>query len=413
MKQNNRYPWILVALLWGVALLNYLDRQMLSTMKAVIQQDIPQLQSAALFGQLMAVFLWVYAIASPFAGFFADRFNRKWVITGSLLVWSAVTVLMGLSHTFTQLYLLRAVMGLSEALYLPAALSLIAEVHTGKTRSLAVGLHMAGLYAGQALGGFGAMFSLEWSWKTTFLLMGGIGVCYAVLLSVFLRNDQKITARNTGSLVSFRTGWTNLKQLFANPYFLVMICCFAAPSLPGWGVKNWLPELFSENLKVGMQVAGPLSTITIAASSFAGVLLGGKLSDYWVQRKIRARIYVSASGLVLMIPALWLLGSASSLSMIITAASVFGIGFGCFDANNMPILCQIVPEGSRATAYGIMNMAGVSAGALVTAWLGRSTDAGKLGSDFSLMAVIVAAVVLLQLLTLYPRQFSPDDKKDL
>jgi len=155
-KLEKIYPWIVVALLWVVALLNYMDRQMLSTMREYIAMDIAELQSAEAFGVLMGIFLWIYAIVSPFAGTVADRLSRKWLIVGSLAVWSAVTLLMGYCTTFTQLKWLRGLMGISEALYIPSSLSRIADYHSGKSRSLAVGIHMTGLYLGQALGGFGA-----------------------------------------------------------------------------------------------------------------------------------------------------------------------------------------------------------------------------------------------------------------
>ena len=180
-KLEKIYPWIVVALLWVVALLNYMDRQMLSTMREYIAMDIAQLQQAEAFGVLMAIFLWIYAIVSPFAGTVADRLSRKWLIVGSLAVWSAVTLLMGYCTTFSQLKWLRGLMGVSEALYIPSSLSLIADYHTGKSRSLAVGIHMTGLYLGQALGGFGANLAAALTWQQTFHwfgIIGIVGVCH-------------------------------------------------------------------------------------------------------------------------------------------------------------------------------------------------------------------------------------------
>jgi len=153
--QSRRSLWTVVILLWPVALLNYLDRQMLATMGLSIKADITELQSAEAFGRLMAIFLWVYAFCSPLGGALADRLNRKWLIVASLGIWSGVTLLMGCAGTYGELYALRAVMGVSEAFYMPAGLALIAEVHRGPTRSLAVGIHMSGIYMGQALGGMG------------------------------------------------------------------------------------------------------------------------------------------------------------------------------------------------------------------------------------------------------------------
>ena len=168
MKEKRYYPWLVVALLWVVALLNYMDRQMLSTMQEAMKVDIAELNRAEAFGALMAVFLWIYGIVSPFAGIVADRVSRKWLVVGSLFVWSAVTFLMGYAENFQQLYWLRALMGISEALYIPSALSLIADWHEGRSRSLAIGLHMTGLYVGQAVGGFGATLAAMLSWQSAF-----------------------------------------------------------------------------------------------------------------------------------------------------------------------------------------------------------------------------------------------------
>jgi ACS family D-galactonate transporter-like MFS transporter len=419
MIQNKKYPWIVVALLWVVALLNYMDRQMLSTMKPSMQIDIQELQSATNFGYLMAIFLWIYGFMSPVSGMIADRLNRKWLIVGSLFVWSAITFAMGFAQTFDQLYWLRALMGISEALYIPAGLSLIADYHSSKTRSLAVGIHMTGLYMGQALGGFGATIAAEFSWQNAFISFGLIGVVYSVVLILFLR-EKKAGGAATETLASEAAASTahlnsaaksfnreslfkGLATLFSNISFWVILFYFAVPSLPGWGVKNWLPTLFSENLGIEMSQAGPLSTITIAASSFLGVIFGGILSDKWVQKNIRGRVYTSAIGLAMTIPALLLIGLGSSMIHLVGAVFFFGFGYGMFDANNMPILCQFISSKHRATAYGLMNMTGVFAGAFITNVLGKSSDAGSLGKDFAMMAIVVVAALVLQLTVLRPK----------
>lgn len=403
------YPWVVVALLWGVALLNYMDRQMLSTMKESMQLDISELQTAENFGRLMAVFLWIYGLMSPFAGAIADRVNRKWLIVISLFVWSAVTYGMGYANTFTEIYWLRALMGVSEALYIPAGLSLIADWHSDKSRSLAVGIHMTGLYTGQAIGGFGATVAASYTWHTAFHWFGLIGIAYALLLVLCLRenpNHNVVKPSVETNKVEKESILKGFSALFSTVAFWIILFYFAAPSLPGWAIKNWLPTLFSENLNLPMAEAGPMSTITIALSSFCGVVAGGILSDRWVQRNIRGRIYISAIGLGLTIPALFLLGFGHNTIGVISAGMLFGIGFGIFDANNMPILCQFVSPKYRATAYGIMNMTGVFAGAMVTNILGKWSDDGNLGLGFALLSVVVAVAIALQLLFLKPKQES-------
>ncbi|CAN5405123.1 MFS transporter [soil metagenome] len=398
------YPWLVVALLWVVALLNYMDRQMLSTMKPTMEVDIHELQSATNFGYLMAVFLWIYGFMSPVSGIIADRLNRKWLIVGSLFVWSGVTFAMGYAQTFHQLYWLRAIMGVSEALYIPAALSLIADYHSDKTRSLAIGIHMTGLYVGQAIGGFGATMAATFSWQQTFHSFGLVGIAYSIVLMLFLREKRNEVVSDPGKAESKKVPLLKgLAVLFTNVSFWVILFYFAIPSLPGWGVKNWLPTLFAENLHIDMAKAGPMSTITIAASSFLGVIFGGILSDKWVQKNLRGRIYTSAIGLALTIPALILIGFGHSIFNVVGAAFCFGFGYGMFDANNMPILCQFVSSKYRATAYGLMNMVGVFAGAFVTDLLGKSTDAGNLGKSFAMMGGVVVVALIIQLSILRPK----------
>ena len=420
LKTSKAYPWIVVGLLWVVALLNYMDRQMLSTMREAMQIDIAELESAVNFGRLMAIFLWIYGCISPFAGAIADRISRKWLIIGSLAVWSGVTLAMGFCTTYNQIYVLRAIMGISEALYIPAGLSLIADYFTGSSRSLAVGIHMTGLYLGQAVGGFGATIAAAFSWQQTFLCFGIVGVAYAALLCILLE-DRRSERLNNGvednaameacdSAAGAATAqkpaaeplWKSFALIFSNISFWTILFFFATSSLPGWSTKNWLPTLFAESLGIPMSQAGPLSTITIAVSSFFGVLIGGSLSDRWVRKNLPGRIYTSAIGLALMIPALVFIGLGSGLVSAIGAGVCFGVGYGMFDTNNMPILCQFVSSRHRATAYGIMNMTGVFFGALITQVLGRWADQGNLGVGFALMAAALGIALLLQLTVLRP-----------
>ena len=405
-KSSKAYPWIVVGLLWVVALLNYMDRQMLSTMREAMQIDIAELESAVNFGRLMAIFLWIYGCISPFAGAIADRISRKWLIIGSLTVWSGVTLAMGFCTTYNQIYVLRALMGISEALYIPAGLSLIADYFTGSSRSLAVGIHMTGLYLGQAVGGFGATIAAAFSWQQTFLCFGIAGVAYAALLAIMLedrRNEKSECGPDAAEPPAKEPVWKSFALIFSNISFWTILFFFAASSLPGWSTKNWLPTLFAESLGIPMSQAGPLSTITIAVSSFFGVLIGGSLSDNWVRKNIRGRIYTSAIGLAMMIPALVFIGGlGSGLVSAIGAGVCFGVGYGMFDTNNMPILCQFVSSRHRATAYGIMNMTGVFFGALITQVLGRWADNGNLGLGFALMAAALGIALLLQLTVLRP-----------
>lgn len=386
---------------------------MLSTMRDAMALDISELESKIMFGKVMAAFMWIYGFMSPISGIVADRVNRKWLIVVSLGVWSTVTLLMGYATSYEQVYWLRALMGVSEALYIPAALSLIADYFTGKQLSLAIGIHMTGLYMGQAIGGFGAFVAEHLSWQSTFHWFGIVGIVYAFVLMVFLYEKRSETAAEKAEDKKLPLGTvlknnvaaikSSLGMLLTNIAFWTIIFFFASSSIPGWATKNWLPTLFSDSLNVEMSVAGPIATITIAFASFIGVMVGGPMADKWSKTNLKGRIYTSAIGLAMMIPSLVLMGFGTTFIAAIGAGMLFGLGYGLFDANNMPILCQFVPDRSRATAYGMMNMTGLFIGALATNVLGTLAENNNMGLGFACMAGVLCLALLLQLTVLKPK----------
>lgn len=395
--------WSVVGLLFPVAMLNYLDRQMLATMGLSISADFAELQGASgaeNFGRLMSIFLWIYAFCSPLSGLIADRVNRKWLIVLSLGVWSAVTLAMGQVHDYQTLYWLRATMGMSEAFYIPAGLSLIADYHRGATRSLAIGIHMSAIYLGQALGGVGGWVAQDISWRVAFGSCGIIGVGYAIVLAFFLqeksnRHEVAVSPDHGGSILPVKT-FSGVHWLG----FILLLLCFCLPSLPGWAIKNWLPTMLQDRFLLDQKSSGLYATLTTASSGFLGVLLGGKVSDMLAKRHLRGRTWTSAAGLLLTVPALAGIGFAPTLPLVVVCAAFYGLGFGMFDANNMPILCQLAPSRFRATGYGLMNFFGIAAGAFLTPLLGRLKDHGvPLATGFAFCAIpAVLAVVLMLLL---------------
>jgi len=143
--------------------------------------------------------------------------------------------------------------------------------------------------------------------------------------------------------------------------------------------------------------SGLWATITNASAAFCGVLLGGALADRWAQHTIRGRTYVSALGLLLIVPAMVGMGFAPGFAPVVGCAILYGLGWGMFDANNMPILCQVAPPRSRATGYGLMNFVGISSGAYLTPLLGKLKDSGvPLATGFAVCAIpALAAAVLM------------------
>ena len=355
-----RYVWLVVALLFPVALLNYLDRQMLATMKSSIVQSVPGITSDAQWGLLLASFKWVYAGLSPVGGYIADRFSRRHVIVISLFTWSAVTFWTGQVHSYQELLIARGLMGVSEAFYIPAALALISDFHQGTTRSRAIGFHQTGIYFGLILGGFAGYVAdaPQLGWRWAFGAAGLLGVAYALPLFFLLRNPERPLDSTATSLTPLRA----VGELFSNRNYLLLVLYFTLPAIAGWVIKDWMPVILKEQFKLTQGAAGVIAVLYVQIATIGGALLGGALADRWTKRTPRGRIYVSAIGMTLFLPALFGLGNPGTVALAIVFLVLFGIGWGFFDCNNMPILCQLTRPELRATGYGFMNLVSISCG---------------------------------------------------
>ena len=388
--------WLMVALLVPVALLNYLDRQMLATMKSSMMNDIVDIATKENWGIVLGSFKWVYALMSPIGGYVADRVSRRLVICASLFVWSAVTWATGHVETFQQLVAARAVMGISEAFYIPAALALITDFHLGPTRSRAVGFHQMGIYAGIILGGFAgyAADSPYIGWRRAFDIAGIVGVLYAIPLFALLRNPPR-----PKDLAAQPSPLAAIGELATNLSFVLLVLYFTLPAIAGWVVKDWMPDILKEKFTLGQGKAGVSAVLYVQVASLIGVGVGGWLADMWMRRTIRGRIYVSAIGMSLFLPSLFGVGNAGSLTIAVMWLVVFGLGWGFFDSNNMPILCQIVRPQLRATGYGVMNLVSISCGGFADWGFGvlrdRDVPLNVIFGVFAGIALLSVGIVLL------------------
>ena len=395
---NHRTAWLTVVLLLPVALLNYLDRQMLASMKYSVMADIPSIASEAHWGLMLGQFKWVYAVLSPIGGYIADRFGRRLTICASLFVWSAVTWRTGHVHSYVDLLRARSLMGISEAFYIPAALALIADLHTGRTRSRAVGLHQMAIYCGVIAGGFGGYVAdaPNLGWRSAFIACGAFGMIYALPLLLSLRDAPRPSGEATRQIV---TPHRAVGELLANASFLLLVLYFTLPALAGWVVRDWMPAILKERFHIGQGRAGVAATVYWQVAAIFGSLLGGWLADRWMERDQRGRIYVSAIGMSLIVPAIFGVGNAGTLAFASAFLILFGVGWGFFDGNNMPILAQIVRPELRATGYGIMNLVSISCGGLADWGFGllrdRDIPLNLIFSLFATAAIVSIALVLL------------------
>lgn len=400
-----KWAWIAVAVLWVVVMLNYFDRQLLAVLNtSVTRGENGIAMTQAQFGMVTSAFLIVYAALSPVGGYLSDRFSRKFIIMCSLVVWSVVTWLTGKAETYEELLIARAAMGISEAFYIPAALALISDYHRGGTRSMATGLHMSGIYAGQILAGYGAMMAGEpymLGWRLTFEAFGFVGVAYALIVLIFLHDpeagktipaptpEQEAKAAaaaaaaaatgtgsspaTTGSSFSF---WQVMKSIFSGRAMYILLIMYACAGFANWFLMNWYPRLLQDMFGISEADAGPQATSWINIAKFASVLGAAVIADRWYLRNRNARAYVPGIAFLIAGPCVMLamspslgLGIALSINVTLALVSTQGVAQGSLDATLMPVLRSHIDERFSATGYGMLNLTSVGAGALVS-WLG-------------------------------------------
>jgi len=394
--------WLIVALLFPVALLNYLDRQMIAAMKMSVMRDLTSIGSDANWGYMLGLFKWVYAGLSPLGGYVAARFSRKHVVIGSLAVWSLVTLATGHVTNYSQLLAARSLMGISEAFYFPAALALISDFHAGSTRSRAVGIHQIGIYLGVITGGFSGYIAQSdaFGWRFAFNACGLAGIAYVLPLLLFLRNAPRATGLDVPRISPGKA----FGELLSNGAFLLLVLYFTLPAIAGWVVRDWMPAILQRQFNITQGIAGVSATLYVNIAAIGGAIFGGWLADRWMRVRERGRIYVSALGMAMIIPALFGIGHASALLVAIGFLVLFGLGWGFFDCNNMPILCQITRPGLRATGYGIMNFVSISIGGLADWHFGAMRDRNVPLSDVFGFFAGAAVLSLVVVLCLRPRQ---------
>ena len=379
--------WLLVALLWVALVLNYVDRQAIFSLFPLLRSEFGL--SDVQLGLMSTVFLWIYGVASPIGGWVADRFGAVRTIVFSLLVWSSVTWATALAGSFTMLLMSRALMGISEAFYLPAALALISGLHGERTRSRAIGLHQSGIYVGIIFAGWAAAWIAEHhGWRTVFHWLGAAGVLYTPVIAWSLRGEHPPVQG-----AAFRGA---LALLLCGPVLrLASLSALLAAAV--WVVSTWMPLYFFERFGLSLTAAGFSATFFMQAAAFGGVFAGSALSDWWTARNPQGRRFTMMIAFGIAAPFVLLAGSAGTVALVILGLAMFGIGRGFYDANMMPLLAGATDARFHATAYGITNLAGCLAGGAMAAAAGGLKATIGLGGAIQLSAALLAAgLIVLQ-----------------
>lgn len=390
----------LLAFMWGAYFLNYCDRQAVFAMFPALKADLAMSDSQ--LGYVGAVFLWIYALGCPLAGVLGDRISKRLLAVGSLVVWSIVTLATGFSRNGTDVLALRGAMGISESLFMPTAIALVANAHAPALRSRAIAILTTAQIAGTVSGSlFGGRMADVGRWRDAFFLLGILGITYAVPYFLFLRGVRETPAEATSATPSARPGGDLLRSLFAAPSFLVLCAAFPCFVFGLWLIYGWLPTFLHDKFDLTQADAAFNATIYLQTTTAVGLLGGGVLSDWLYRRTPAARQWVLVTSLVCSAPSLWAIGACETLPATRLAAAAFGLTSGLFMGNIFAAAFEIVPAGLRASAVGILNLFGGMVSGFATLFGGMWKQ--TLGIDGLLTATAfayLAAAVVLALATL-------------
>jgi MFS transporter, Spinster family, sphingosine-1-phosphate transporter len=393
--------WVVVGLIWIVACLNYMDRMTLFAIFPILHKQMG-LSNLAL-AMLGSVFLWAYGLCSPIGGYLGDRFNRKTVILSSLAIFSLVTFVTGLAQNQAQLVTLRIFLGVSEALFLPAALAHIASFHSNTTRSLANALALTALPAGAGLGGYyGGFMGEHYSWRLGFYLLGVFGILLLLLLLALLPTEDPVTRQSRtaeGSTDPKESVATKIAGVVRNRTSLCLIFLAIALSLTSWPLGSWMPTYYFEKFDMSLTRAGFILGLVTYTPALIGCIAGGIWADRWARTNLKGRIWVQVIALSLMSPTMLAVGFIPAVGQMSLNLLVYSLARGTLEVNSMPIFSSVVAPGKWATAYGLYNLAGTLAGSLGILFVGYMKDSWGIGLSLSLMSVFLFSAFVVMWLS--------------
>lgn len=382
------YKWEVLLLLWMAYLLNQGDRQVFNTVLPAIRDALSLTDTSV--GLIATIFNLAFAIAVPVGGWMGDRFSRKWVVTLSVLFFSVATMFTGMATSFVWLIVLRSVAtGGGEALFGPSNYSILAQYHTD-TRARAMSIHQTAYYVGVILAGWLAgLIADKAGWRWSFLIFGGIGILWGILMVFRLDNrPPSISSQESGKMAKpgFLDGF---KAVFTTPTALMLTIGFSGLIFVITGFMTWVPAYPQEEFGQSQAEAGFNSMFWTYVAAFVGILLAGSLSDKLALRACRYRMYLQAVGLVLGAVSLFFMGGKSSLAFIYFCFAAWGFFRAFFDANTYSVLYDVTPERLHASCGSVMGMTGFAVGAFAPLVLGAMKQSmGSLSSAFPLLALI-------------------------
>lgn len=381
---GSRRAWGTVGLLWLALLINYVDRQVVFSIFPALQRELGfDTRQLSLIG---TVFLWSYSLCLPIFGRLADVVRRDRLIVLSLIFWSVATLATGRSHSVSEFLFWRGMMGVTEALYLPAAIGLIGMLHPGQTRSRALAAHGTAQVIGIILGsGYGGWMADTAGWRTAFLLLSVLGVAYAPFLLFGFRGlPLKVTPKTRDAAGAYAFLQSACYRALAFGFF-----CFCGLL---WMLYVWLPSFLYERFGLSMAESGLAATLYLQTSSAIGALFWGWVSDRWAAVRGGARFFVLGGLLLASGPFAYLTVASSSLATLKLFSAAFGFFAGGIVGNIFGAVFDVIPVSNHGVGVGTMNMIGGIAGGLGVLFAGHWKESfGLAGVMLAAAAAVVAS----------------------
>lgn len=391
-----RRAWMLTGLLWVALCLNFADRQVVFSLFPVLRTELGFRETQ--LGLTGSLFLWVYALCSPIAGRIGDRFSKRLLIWLSLALWSGATLFTAFVQSPGPLLAGRASIGLTEALFYPAAVALIATVHDVGTRSRALAVFNSAAVVGVMVGGsFGGYAAQYWHWRWAFLGLGAAGLLYALPFGAFLRRtpEQKPPAAQQAGGVGL---------LLRRPALYILAMIYSAAAFTTYLLYTWLATFLTEKFALGLAEAGATATVYAKTAAWAGLGIGGWMADWLYRRYPTARFLVLGSAVLLTGPSVLLVAYAPTLIWTKVGAVAFGLCNGAYQANLFASAFEVVEPERRALAVGLLNLVGASVSGFA-GWGGgmwRETHGLASLMAWSALSCVAAGALLLVALRWLP-----------
>jgi MFS family permease len=295
---TRRYALYVLALMFGINFLNYMDRWVGSAVAPLIQAEFGL--SDFQIGLLGSAFTLVYALGALPFGLWADRGLRKSVIGTGVTVWSLATLVTGVTTNFVQLFVTRAVLGIGEASYYPAGTSLLGDLFPREKRGRVMSIWSAGSAVGIAVGfAGGGILAARFGWRPAFFATAAPGLVLA-LLAFRLREPPRGAAERQGPRLQ-RVRDASIASMFGLLRIRTLRCTVLSQTALFFVLgadAYWLPTFLTRRFGMTVGEAGTLSGAVIVVGGLVGTLIGGYFADWRRKRSPRADLEISILGFV-------------------------------------------------------------------------------------------------------------------